>query len=647
MKIRSLLLCCLLLIMAFSADARRRHKKHHQATGVTNRTTVADPNELNYDVKYLKFNLNVSDTTVCISGNVSTTAQVIVPSMSTYVFELDTLMVIDSAQLNGVTLPVSATSMIRTINLPTPLTSGAMFTAQVFYHGVPPPGGGFFNGLSHAVSSGGTQMVYTISDPYVASDWWPSKQCIEDKIDSVDMYVTVPAGRSDGSNGVLVSVDSATVPGYSTFHWHTNYAIDYYLISIAVAKYTIYDSYLHFTGSTDSMLIQNFFMDTATFNPLYKANFDSIGMIIDYYSSLFGRYPFWQEKYGVCYTNLPGGMEHQTMTTIGVPNTYIIAHELCHQWFGDHVTYATWGDVWLSEGFATFSEQLFLTHFWGAAAGLNHRQGLLATALTDACGELYVTDTSSATTLFYQPTVYDKGQGVVTMLRYLAPTDSMFFQVLKNYQNTYGFGLANTADLKAMAEGVYGFNLDTFFNEWVYGKGYPEYKVSWNQVGSNVYVKLIQTTSCAATTPLFSTLLELKLHSAGGDSIIKVYNNADTTIYTFNWADTTLNVYLNPDVWTVCRQIGTVTHDATLGLGSILPKDIKILPNPSKNYWEITALPDNTRLTLCDMNGRVLWQGKSTAGVTTVIPAEQLPTGDYILQLSNSNDTQSVKLVHW
>ena len=223
----------------------------------------------------------------------------------------------------------------------------------------------------------------------------------------------------------------------------------------------------------------------------------------------------------------------------------------------------------------------------------------------------------------------------------------MFFQVLKNYQNTYGFGLASTADLKAMAEGVYGFNLDTFFNEWVYGKGYPEYKVSWNQVGSNVYVKLIQTTSCAATTPLFSTLLELKLHSAAGDSIIKVYNNADTTIYTFSWADTTLNVYLNPDVWTVCKQIGATTHDATLALGSVLPKDIKILPNPSKNYWEITALPDNTKLTLCDMNGRVLWQSKSTAGVTTVIPAEQLPTGDYILQLSNSNDTQSVKLVHW
>src|SRR6202000_2348711 len=112
------------------------------------------------------------------------------------------------------------------------------FTAQIFYHGTPPPSSGtFFNGMTLGTTSEGTKVLYSVSDPYVAKNWWPSKKSITDKIDSVDMYVTVPSGRSDGSNGVLVNVDESSNPGYSIFHWQTHYPIDYYLISIAVANY--------------------------------------------------------------------------------------------------------------------------------------------------------------------------------------------------------------------------------------------------------------------------------------------------------------------------------------------------------------------------------------------------------------------------
>ena len=339
------------------------------------------------------------------------------------------------------------------------------------------------------------------------------------------------------------------------------------------------------------------------------------------------------------------------MTTLGVPQTYIIAHELCHQWFGDHVTYATWGDVWLSEGFATFSEQLFLTHFWGAAAGLTHRQEYLSLALSDACGELYVTDTTSATTLFDENTVYAKGQGVVTMLRYLAPADSLFFLVLQTYQNTYGFGNASTADLQAVAESVYGFPLDTFFNQWVYGKGYPEYRITWDQAGGTVIVKLIQTTSCPASTPHFSTPLELQLHSTTADTIVKVYNSLDTQYFTFAWSPAMASLILNPDVWTICRTTTAIKQDTTLryhlGIKNTFPNSVKIFPNPTKNYWQIDALPDDTGVTLTDINGHTLWQGRSNSAGTILVPGNNLPAGDYLLKLSNGNSEQNVKLVHW
>ena len=614
-----------------------------------NKTTIANLAEDNYDVKYLKFDLQMSDTSVYVSGNVTTKAVVTSPTMPAYVFELDTTLVIDSALLNGLVLPVATISggFVRSITLPIALTAGMQFTARVYYHGMPPGGGGgFFNGITHAVSAGGTHMVYTVSDPYVAKNWWPCKQSIQDKIDSVDMYVTVPTNVVDGSNGLLVGVDMTTVPGYWQYHWHTAYPIDYYLISVSIARYAEYRSYMHFTASTDSMLIQNFFLDTGTFNPAYKANFDSIGQFVNYLSSLYGRYPFWHEKYGVCYTNLPGGMEHQTMTTIGVPETYIIAHELAHQWFGDNVTYQDWHDVWLSEGFATFTESLFFEHFWSAAAAKTHRAQLLSTVIGDPCGRVIVTDTTTSDSLFDQRRVYNKAQGVVRMLQYLAPNDSVFFSVLKTYQQNYALGHATTANLKAIAESAYGVPLDTFFNQWVYGRGYPIYTMSWNQSGSTVYVKLVQTRSCPSYTTHFSTPLEMQLHSATADTFIKVYNSLDTQIYVFNWAPAMTNIYLNPNVWTVLRLIGPVLHDAHLSVGYMPKRELKVYPNPTDNLWEVQNTREGEGIYLSDVNGKVVWSGSTTNG-NTIVPGGKLPSGNYFLQFSGSEGEPVIRLQRW
>jgi len=567
MNIRPALVYCVMFlsvaIFCSLPAMGRGHKKHDEKKGAALKTL-----ETEYDIKHLRFNLHVTDTSVYLSGDVATTARVAAKSMEAYVFELGTTLTIDSAKINGVPYQVSGSGPFRAIILPQPLLQNSFFTAQVFYHGSAPDGEGFFNGLTHSVSSGGTPMTYSVSDPWAASDWWPAKQDANDKIDSLDMLVTVPRGVVDGSNGLLIGVDSTTTPGYWTYHWQSHYPIDYYLISIAVARYAVYRSYMHFTGSTDSMLIENFFLDTATFNPQYKAYFDSIGMIINFYSSLFGRYPFWKEKYGVCYTTLPGGMEHQTMTTIGTPNITIIAHELMHQWFGDNVTYATWGEMWLSEGFASFSEQLFLARFHGRDAAKKQRALYLNDALSQPCGELFVTDTSGPNTLFFQPTVYEKGQAVVTMLRCLAPSDSDFFGALRAYQRTYAYGNATVADLNAIFDSVYGYNIDSFFIQWTYGYGYPLLTVSWNQLGPTVFVKLIQSPSCAINPTHFTTPVELQLHSASADTIVWAYNTADTQVFEFESKYEIDAVNLNPDALTMCHLKNDIVHDRALNATS-------------------------------------------------------------------------------
>jgi aminopeptidase N len=279
-----------------------------------------------------------------------------------------------------------------------------MFNVHVYYHGTPPTGVGFFTGIIHDVDNG-THMVYTVSDPYATKDWWPAKQALQDKIDSVDMWVTVPDYCKVGSNGLLRSTTTAG-PGLLQYKWKTNYPIDYYLISVAIADYAEQASYMHFSNSNDSMLLQNFFYDSTNFSNLFGANFDSAALMIDYFSNLFGRFPFWQEKYGHCFTTLGGGMEHQTMTTIGVTDTRTIAHELCHEWFGDNVTYNQWEDVWLSEGFATYAEQLFIEHWWGTAAMKNYRTLQYNNVMGQAGGRVIVDDSTDINALFSPRLVY-------------------------------------------------------------------------------------------------------------------------------------------------------------------------------------------------------------------------------------------------
>src|SRR5690606_33875381 len=129
---------------------------------------------------------------------------------------------------------------------------------------------------------------------------------------------------------------------------------------------------MHFTNSTDSMLLQEYIYDHPEVLPLYKNAIDSMPLLVNYFSDLFGRYPFYKEKYGHCLSPMGGGMEHQTMTTLRSFNFNLVVHELAHQWFGNYVTCRSWQDLWLNEGFATYSEYLANHYFKGEAAALQH-----------------------------------------------------------------------------------------------------------------------------------------------------------------------------------------------------------------------------------------------------------------------------------
>lgn len=622
--------------------AENAMKRGHQ------KTTVATPEENDYDIKGLKFDLNMTNTSTVISGNVTTYARTAIANFSVYAFELDPVLTIDSVKINNQIVPVVTTGLIRRATLSTAIGINTDFTAQVFYHGTAKAGSGqfFTGGLNHVTVSANSQIVYSISDDLFAKDWWPCKQSLMDKVDSVTMWVTVDDTLNVAGNGLLKN-KTQLAGNKLRYEWETKYAIDYYLIAVAVGPYKDYSYYMHYTdGSGDSMLVQNYVYDSSSYmTPGIKATFDTTGAVIDHFSKLFGKYPFKDEKYGHCMTSLSGGMEHQTMSWMGsfVLSPALVAHELAHQWWGNSVTYGRWDHVWLSEGFASYAEQLFLEEFDSKQAAQTERTSEFNYVMSQNTGSVWVNDTTSVSRIFNGRLTYSKGASVVHMLRYLAPEDSLFFNGLRAYQQQHKYGHALTEDLQTIMEQAYNMPLDSFFRQWVYGEGYPTYAVKWAQSGALVHVKIDQTTS-HNSVKLYNIPLEIKLSSFSGDTIVKVNVENLSKHHLFVWDKEVTAITIDPND-EIVNKTGLIQKDLTLlSVSDDMFSNVKVYPNPTTDGWNIANLLSGTSMKLYDINGRLVWTANATTN--TYISANSLSKGVYLLELMTDGAKSAyIKLV--
>lgn len=627
--------------------ARMEQKQHHHSTS---KITVLSAAENDYDVKHVKLDLTIPDTSTYISGNATTTAQVVSASMSQYVFEFDSALTIDSAIFNGSLLSVTSSGDLRTITLGQPLAAGTSFTVQIYYHGYPVAytnnTGTLVTGIIYGVDpANGDTVTYTESESYEAKNWWPCKQSLTDKIDSTDVWLTVPVGKKAGSNGLLQTITPIN-SNYNRYEWKNNKTIDYYLVSLSVANYVDYSYYMHFNGSTDSMLIQNYVYDSATLDT-NKQVLDSVGGMVNFFSGIFGRYPFWQQKYGHSFAPIGGGEENQTMTTIGPsPLDFLtVAHELSHQWFGDNVTCGTWKDIFMNEGFATYNEYLYLQTLVPQQSAIQYMQENQDEALIEPGGSIYVSDTTNEDIIFDYRLSYSKGADVLHMLRFLANNDSLFFLSYKTYQQQYGGKTGTIEDFKNVAVQVLNRNLDTFFNQWIYDEGYPFYHLTWNQVDSQIFFKITQISSEPASVPVFSMPIEISFHSGNFDTTVRVYNNADTQLYSFVWNHPVGSAPLfDPNYWLLDKHSVKAAPDHSLGVPMVADKNnITIYPNPASTSWQIQGLNADSYLRLVDIAGHLIWQRQVT-GPNCTIPATGLATGMYTLSIDNKKNTTVYKL---
>ncbi len=313
------------------------------------------PQTLNddYDVIYHRCEWMVDPAQYFISGRVSTFFKPRTSNFQIIHFDFSSALTVDLAIYKNGNVSFQHNNDILSISLPGKIPENQLDSITIYYHGTPPQTGfGSFDTSSHA----GVPVLWTLSEPYGGSDWWPCKNGLMDKADSIDVLITTPSIYRAASNGILIS--EIKTGNTKSYHWKHRYPIATYLICMAVTNYAQYSHYVPFENSKTEVL--NYIYpedsaDAASQTPL-------IIPVMQLYDTLFGVYPFANEKYGHCQFGWGGGMEHQTFTFVGAFYFELIAHELAHHWFGDKLTCFSWQDVWLNEGFATYLSGLCYEH---------------------------------------------------------------------------------------------------------------------------------------------------------------------------------------------------------------------------------------------------------------------------------------------
>lgn len=581
----------------------------------------------NYDLRYHRFFWVVDPSVNAISGSVTSYFVAKNQNISRAEFELASNMVADSAINASSHAVFHHDGNTLTIVLNREVAAGKLDSVTVYYHGSPGSSGfGSFATDKHNE----VPVLWTLSEPFGASEWWPSKNDLTDKIDSIDVYVVHPAGTHAASNGLLIGENSHGDSGLIT-HWKHRYPIASYLIAIAVTNYSRFsDTY---SGSYGSFEIQNYVYPEDSASLRKQAQL--VVPVLEIFEELYGPYPFRKEKYGQAQFGWGGGMEHQTMTFLGrgAFNLEIIDHELAHQWFGNTVTCGSWHDIWLNEGFATYSSGLIYERMSPDLYWPKWKYQNMSYVTMEPGGSVYCDDTTNVDRIFDSRLSYSKGALVLNMLRWVVG-DKVFFDGVRSYFNDPAlyFGFARTADFQRHMEETAGSDLNWFFNDWIYGQGYPSYELTCTQnLDKSAIISLEQTASHPSVN-FFSLPVPVCFYGEGRDTIIVLNNTSTPENFYIEPGFTIDSIRIDPE-----RRI--ISAGNTVVINKLQEKDIIILPNPAFDRITVYYNPDyESDMAIYGVDGR-----RFEAPVEekfrgwAVLDVSALPCGGYLLYLSGKN----------
>ncbi|WP_341227847.1 M1 family aminopeptidase [uncultured Arcticibacterium sp.] len=596
---------------------------------------VAYPGDGNIDVTYYFLDIKIEPSTRYLKGSVQIDFQPLVENLSDISLDLEESYTVDSVVYKNERLGfIQETAQIK-INFPAPLVlNDVPASIKVYYQGTTPSLRDKI-GLAYTTHGNNQPVIWTLSEPYDAPLWWPCVDNPADKADSCDVWLTLPSFYTAVSQGVLVDLLENT-DGTNTAKWKHRYPIAHYLISIAASNYQLLERSFTY-GETAAMPVLDYVYPEIANDPRLSPLLDETVEMLSVFSEAFGEYPFIKEKYGHAMFGFGGGMEHQTISSMGTFNTGLIAHELVHQWFGDKVTCKTWRDIWVNEAFAEFGSYYFTEKSEGKAA-YNSEVSLAMNGAKFVNGTVAIENTSSVNEIFNFAKTYQKGSVVVHMLRGVLG-DDVFFKTLKEFQNTeFAYGNASIEDFKAVAERVSGEDLTYFFDEWLFGTGYPKYFFGWEQTEDNTaWLSIIHSGS--EDTELFTMPVELSLTFKDGSSRIeKVFVDANTMIVSLDNLEGELSsIVFDPN--------NLILKDLSLGsfvpaLGTQEEIGFSLYPNPTDGLLKFnTSGKTPYSFKIHNTNGKTMGAGQTDVPLNV----KYLPSGRYFILFENDDNKAFVK----
>lgn len=620
-------------------------------------TLVENPDTWNYDVKYSKLELTTNinnfvstgggNFRLSIGGKVTTDFSIITPT-NTITFDLTKensayQLTVSSVIYEGNPLTFSHESNELVITFPSTLNTGTEHTVEINYSGFP-SGSGF--GSFVTKYHNGVPVIWTLSEPFGARDWWPCKQDLNDKIDQgVDIYVTAPTAYTAVANGLQQSViDNGN--GTETTHYQHTYPIPAYLVAFAVTNYQVYNQQggLGTAESPFFPIINYSYPESAA---AIQTSVASTPAIINFFESVFGDYPFREEKYGHCQFDWGGGMEHTTVSFMTAGNNgysrSLIAHEMGHQWFGDKVTCGSWRDIWLNEGFATYLASMVIEHLDGNEAFDDDKAAMINSITSAPNGAVYLTEAEAliVNRIFSSRLSYRKGAMVLHMLRFKMG-DEMFFQALQNYLNDpeLAYGYAKTPDLQGHLEAVYGQSLTEFFNDWVYKQGYPTYTIFANNTTvGNAQITINQTQS-HNSVDFFEGPVPIRLYGAGGEEQdIVLENTTDGQVFTIETEFAINAILFNPRYDIISKDSEAFLQNGNFNLAAA----IGLYPNPAATNLML-KVPSGVTVEKTIFYNAIGQQVQFSAAETTW-DISTLSSGVYFMNVFTNSGTKQMKFI--
>ena len=610
---------------------------------VLNSRCIAFNESLNsYDVCYYKLDLNATCSSAYISGVVTIKAKSIVESLNQVVVQLIDQLDVSEILCNGEAVSFTHSNDLITANLAQSVLENEYFTLEIEYSGYSTNDS---RGLTCSIHSGwDVPVTWTLSESFHSKCWFPVKESLTDKADSADIFITVPSNLTAVSNGKLNQiVDLGN--GFHRFEWISRYPIAYYLISITVAEYQEYNIYCNPVGMDEPLLIQNFIYDVYGCLDYYKEGIDRTAGFIELFSELYGTYPFANEKYGHVMSPFGGGMEHQTVSMMGGFTYTLVSHELAHMWFGDYVTCATWQDIWINEGFASYSEYV-----------AREKQGLQSDAndwmdyaqqraFQEPTGSVYVPaqEATNESRIFSYNLSYKKGAVILHMLRYELNDDEIFFSILKEFLVRHAHSNATGADFLEVLNELSGEDYQWFFDQWYYGIGYPHFTFSFGRADDSRNYITISQQSSAGNDDIFKTSMDIDIYEGDDVTADRIYISENPQTFFYESSQRITWLYPNPE-----NQVLMVVDNIVSAPMSSNPLNISVGPNPFCDYIGISMANDaqSAKVKVYNTMGKLILT-KSFAEKSFRLSTKNIPSGVYILQVESNGKIHTQKVVKY